>query len=140
MGELTRDQKRSGRKYSIRAQSIDIKRISKSELEIGKLLHPDYRTERPKTRGDCVNSQRPCPFVGCKYNLYLDVSRNGNIKFNFPDLEVWEMKHSCALDIADNVLYEEEMTLEHLGEILNLTRERVRIILLRICAKMKVFV
>ena len=29
--------------------------------------------ERPKTRGECENGQRPCPFVSCKWHLYLNV-------------------------------------------------------------------
>jgi DNA-directed RNA polymerase sigma subunit (sigma70/sigma32) len=46
----------------------------------------------------------------------------GSIKINFPDLEVWEMTDTCALDIADRG----GITLEEVGEIMNLTRERVR--------------
>jgi hypothetical protein len=58
--------------------------------------------ERPKTRGDCVDGPRPCPWVGCRYSLYLDVNpKNGVIKFNHPALEVEELVESCALDVAD---------------------------------------
>jgi hypothetical protein len=46
----------------------------------------------------------------------------GSIKLNFPDLEVWEMAETCALDVADRG----GITLEEVGEILNLTRERIR--------------
>jgi len=28
-------------------------------------------------------------------------ARTGAIKLNFPDLEVWEMTETCALDVAD---------------------------------------
>jgi hypothetical protein len=66
---------------------------------------------------------RPCPFVSCQHHLYLDVSaRTGAIKLNFPDLEVWEMTESCALDVADRG----GTTLEEVGAIMNLTRERIR--------------
>jgi len=66
---------------------------------------------------------RPCPFVSCKHHLYLDVSaRTGAIKLNFPDLEVWEMTETCALDVADRG----GTTLEEVGAIMNLTRERIR--------------
>tara|TARA_B100001093_G_scaffold20855_1_gene18647 strand:- start:422 stop:688 length:267 start_codon:yes stop_codon:yes gene_type:complete len=55
--------------------------------------------------------------------LYLDVNPDtGSIKLNFPDLEVWEMRETCALDVADRG----GITLEEVGEILNLTRERIR--------------
>jgi DNA-directed RNA polymerase sigma subunit (sigma70/sigma32) len=46
----------------------------------------------------------------------------GSIKLNFPDLDVWEMQETCALDVADRG----GITLEEVGEILNLTRERIR--------------
>ncbi len=49
-------------------------------------------------------------------------ARTGAIKLNFPDLEVWEMTESCALDVADRA----GTTLEEVGAIMNLTRERVR--------------
>lgn len=57
--------------------------------------------ERPKTRGDCVDSPRPCPWVSCREHLALDVSATGSIKMNFPGLEVWQMNETCALDVVD---------------------------------------
>lgn len=77
---------------------------------------------RPRTRGDCKDGPRPCPWVSCKYHLYLDVSDAGAIKLNFPRLAVEELACSCALDVAD----EGGATLEEIGEMFNLTRERVR--------------
>jgi hypothetical protein len=78
---------------------------------------------RPKTRADCVNGPRPCLFVSCKHHLYLDVNPNtGSVKLNFPDKEIWELPHTCALDVAD----QGGITLEEVGDIMNLTRERVR--------------
>lgn len=66
---------------------------------------------------------RPCGFVSCRHHLYLGVNeRTGSIKLNFPGLEVWDLPESCALDVADRG----EMTLEAVGELMNLTRERVR--------------
>jgi hypothetical protein len=89
---------------------------------------------RPKTRADCVNSPRPCMFVSCKHNLYLDVNpETGSIKLNFPDLEVWEMRETCSLDVADRG----GITLEEVGEILNLTRERIRQVEVRGLLKLK---
>ena len=66
---------------------------------------------------------RPCPFVSCSHHLYLDVNpETGAIKLNFPHLEVWEMAETCSLDVADRG----GITLEEVGAILNLTRERIR--------------
>lgn len=79
--------------------------------------------DRPKVRADCINGPRPCLFVACKHHLYLDVNpETGSIKINFPDKEVWELEETCALDVAERG----GVTLEEVGEILNLTRERVR--------------
>ena len=126
-----------GRKSRVRGRTISIKRLSKRELERGRLLYPDLDVPRPESRADCVqgvNAERPCPFVSCKYHLFLDVSpRSGAIKVNFPNLEVWEMTETCALDVADRG----GVTLEEVGAIMNLTRERIRQLETRGVAKLK---
>src|SRR3954470_15585872 len=44
-------------------------------------LMGELEATRPKTRADCVNMERPCPYVSCKYNLYVDVNpRTGSVK------------------------------------------------------------
>jgi len=77
----------------------------------------------PALRSECKTGYRPCPFVSCRFHLYLDVTEHGAIKLNFPDQEPWEMKTSCALDVAEAG---DGLTLEELGGLLNLTRERTR--------------
>jgi len=77
---------------------------------------------RPRTRADCINGPRPCPWVGCRHHLGLEVTRAGGIKPTFPNIEPDELEPSCALDLADNG----SRSLEEIGEILNLTRERTR--------------
>jgi transposase-like protein len=38
---------------------------------------------RPRTRAECENRPRPCPWVSCKYHLFLDVNPvKGSIRFN----------------------------------------------------------
>jgi hypothetical protein len=132
---VTREQRRSRRKREVRARTISVKRMTKRELELGRLLYPDVEgVERPETRADCQGGERPCPFVSCKHHLYLDVSaRTGAIKLNFPDLEVWEMSETCALDIADRG----GATLEEVGAIMNLTRERIRQVEVKGLAKLQ---
>jgi hypothetical protein len=118
-----RQRRRSRRKRAVRGRSICVKRLTKLELEVGRLLFPEIRYDRPATRGDCVHGERPCPFVSCAHHLYLDVfTKTGAIKLNFPDLEVWELVDSCALDVADRG----GTTLEEAGAMMNLTRERIR--------------
>ena len=93
--------------------------------------------ERPRTRGECPIS-RPCPWVACKYHLYLDVHpRTGRLFVNFPDLEPWELAETCALDVARKTALEGEFTLEETGELMNLTRERVRQIEFNALQKLK---
>ena len=117
-----------------RAKTIAMKRLTKEELRIGALLYPERSYWRPKSRGECANVSRPCPYVSCKYHLYIDVNpATGSIKINFPDLEVWELQHSCALDVAQTG----GITLEEVGEILNLTRERIRQVEVRGLLKLK---
>lgn len=114
---------RRKRRSRARARTISIRRLSKTELNRGKMLYPENEYWKPRTRADCVDMERPCPYVSCKYHLYIDVHPvRGSIKVNFPDVEVWEMTETCALDVADRG----GITLEEVGEIMNLTRERVR--------------
>lgn len=131
---ITREQKRSRRKRDVRARTISVKRMTKRELEIGRMLFPETTHWKPRNRAECVEAPRPCPFVSCQHHLYIDVSsKTGAIKLNFPDLEVWEMGESCALDIADRG----GTTLEDVGAIMNLTRERIRQVEVKALAKLE---
>lgn len=131
---ITREQRRSRRKRDVRARTISVKRMTKRELEIGRLLYPETDYWKPQTRADCKGGPRPCPYISCKHHLYVDVSpRTGAIKLNFPDLEVWDLKESCALDIADHG----GTTLEDVGAIMNLTRERIRQVEVKALAKLE---
>lgn len=105
-----------------RAKTENVLRLPKRRL---RLVDDLDVVVRPRSRGDCADGERPCPFVSCKYNLFLDVSeKNGSIKYNFPDCEPGEIDpgRSCALDIAD----QGGGTLEDIGTLANVTRERIR--------------
>ena len=131
---ITREQRRSRRKREIRARTISVKRMTKRELEIGRMLYPETDYYKPRTRVECLDGPRPCPYVSCQHHLFLDVSaRTGAIKLNFPDLEVWEMNETCALDVADRG----GTTLEDVGAIMNLTRERIRQVEVKALAKLE---
>lgn len=121
---LTREQKRSRRARAVRAKTEHMGRTSKVRLKVLQTLYPeDTSVLRPRTRGECENGVRPCPFVSCRYHLYLDVDRkNGSIKIVYPDLEIEDLRESCALDVADRG----GATLEETGAIANVTRERIR--------------
>jgi hypothetical protein len=107
------------------------------------------RFARPRTRGDCEpcpdcqawsdggqkgkpacghstkeapNHCRPCPWVGCRHHLYLDTTPRGSTKLNFPERDVDELTETCSLDVAGRG----ELTLEQIGDLMNVTRERAR--------------
>jgi hypothetical protein len=89
---------------------------------------------RPQTRGDCVDGPRPCPWVGCRYSLFLDVTKAGSLKLNFPadSLDglvdnLMALEHSCVLDVAGGKTGDGDgVTLEDVGAMMNVTRERIR--------------
>jgi hypothetical protein len=85
---------------------------------------------RPRTRGDCKDGLRPCPYVGCSHHLLFDVDEYGSLFLarktsragrraiydpgSTPQgralVEAWidaavdavlEAEETCALDIAD---------------------------------------
>jgi hypothetical protein len=133
-GAVTREQRHSRRKRVVRARTISIKRITRRELDICRLLYPEGNYWKPRTRAECVDAPRPCPFISCKHHLFVDVSaRTGSIKINFPDLEIWEMNESCALDVADRG----GTTLEDVGAIMNLTGEGIRQVEVKALTKVK---
>lgn len=113
-----------------KAKTLSPKEIARDEVRrrlslrgfIGPLEAPPEKSERPQCRRECLDMPRPCPWVGCKWHLYLDVLSSGSIQFNFPELEPGDLAHTCALDVADAG----EITLEQVGEVMNVTRERVR--------------
>jgi DNA-directed RNA polymerase specialized sigma24 family protein len=129
VARLRRKMHRGTKDGRVRAKTIPMPQsrgephLPRNEQRLAALMvYPDD-VDRPQTRGDCENMPRPCPFVSCAHHLYLDVSdETGSIKLNFPHLEPWEMGETCSLDVADRG----GITLEEVGAILNLTRERIR--------------
>lgn len=128
------DHERWERARPVRSQTENMLRVPKSVRAeraafANEVFEEIGEIDRPKTRADCVDGERPCPFASCKYHLAVDVNsedtdegRPRSIKINFPDLDVADMSATCALDIAD----EGGATLEQVAEVINVTRERVR--------------
>lgn len=90
--------------------------------------------KRPRTRGECVDGPRPCPWVSCRFHILVETIRYspfGNKRDQKRFLEKLEelveedllgMEDTCALDVAD----EGPQTLEAIGKMMGMTRERVR--------------
>lgn len=81
---------------------------------------------RPRTRRDCKNVPRPCPFVGCRHHLWMELLPSSrDIKPNLSKALPWEMPHaSCSLDVAD--ANPNGMTLLDIGRYFKISRERIR--------------
>ncbi len=132
--EVSRKIRRRRRRTRPRSKTIAMKRLTREELRVGALMYPPVDIPRPTTRAECREEMRPCPWVACKHHLYLDINpETGSIKINFPDLEPGELQHTCALDVAERG----GITLEEVGEIMNLTRERIRQVEVRGLLKLK---
>jgi hypothetical protein len=105
-------------------------------VRLGKVIRPvklmapvDYPdVERPRTREDCRGGLRPCPFVSCRFNNYLNVTKHGYIALTWEGLEPDEVapELSCAEDLADRARRGDPPTLEEVGRALGISRERAR--------------
>lgn len=75
---------------------------------------------RPRSRIECPGS-RPCPWVSCRHNLAVHVTKQKKIKLPLgEDPAGWGV--NCALDYAVNG----GMSLGQIAELLGVTRERIR--------------
>jgi hypothetical protein len=90
---------------------------------------------RPRKRGECVGVPRPCPFVTCEMNNYSDINPvTGTLHLNgHEDPSMMAADRSCAYDVAE----EGGITLEEVGAILKITRERTRQIQVKALGKLK---
>ena len=83
---------------------------------------------KPRTRGECEDGPRPCPWLTCRYHLAIEVGRRtGQLRLNHPGLEeTGELPpdaESCALDVAEQGPRSQAEVAEALG---NSTIEWVR--------------
>jgi len=88
--------------------------------------YPDV--DRPRTRADCIDVPRPCPFVSCRHNTYLEASGR-RVIINRPQYEPWEVppSESCSLDVAERgQSIEEPMEHKEIGAILGVTSSSVQ--------------
>jgi hypothetical protein len=121
-----------------RARTENLNKLSQARLAE---IHAEARLAkrvaklRPQTRGECAGGERPCPWLGCRHHLALDVhEETGGLKENFPHLRILQepenlvyLRDTCALDVADRVQDEGgEMEWEDIGRTMNLGIERCR--------------
>jgi hypothetical protein len=95
--------------------------LTKAELRFGaQIAELEIEAERPRNRTECASGPRPCPWVSCRYNLYLDVNPSGSIRVNLP-IAVEQMTESCVLDFD-----ERPQSQDQIGELFGLSRQRVQ--------------
>lgn len=100
------------------SETVEESPMDDANKNILKFLTPT----RPKSRSLCENGVRPCPYVSCRYNLYLDVRSDGVLRVNFPNLEPDEMLASCALDMSEDG----PRTLDQVASLMGMSKERAR--------------
>lgn len=141
-GETTTTRQERVSRAGQRAHTECVKRLSKRDLLAGRAETADYGIDRPfaldetypTTYGECVErrlggEENPCHFVRCKWHLAIDIHpETGAIKINHPGaldadgaLDLRAMPATCALHLSL-----EEHTLEQVGALINITRERAR--------------
>jgi hypothetical protein len=81
----------------------------------------DVRFDRPRTRADCVEGPRPCPWVSCRHHIASDPSRESAAARAF-DEDPSQLEQTCSLDVADAG----GLTLLEVGRLLRFSRERAR--------------
>lgn len=111
---------RRGTRNSVSVPPI---RLSEPERAMAERLE-GWCPKRPKSRADCVDGPRPCPWVGCKFNLIVSVRpESGSLVIERADLaDPLAIEPSCVLDVAGRG----PNTLEQIAQYMGITRERVR--------------
>jgi len=116
------------------------------EDDDGETVDPDGLF--PRSRDECINGPRPCPFVRCEHHTYLHVSRSGTIWIGRPEVLPWEMEDSCMLDLFDQMIEGEQderardlngYTLKRVGRAIGVTRERTRQLELEALRKLRAY-
>jgi hypothetical protein len=85
------------------------------------------RQQAPKTRAECIEGHRPCPFTTCRHHMIRAISADRILKMTLD--EVNEMTSTCVLDVT--AANPDGLTLEAIGSHLGVTKETVRNIELR---------
>lgn len=73
----------------------------------------------PLACGGHENGPRPCPYTTCKFNLDQPLEKRGRPAGSLPTRDE---SQTCALDVADQGGH----TLEEVGAVMGVTRERIR--------------
>lgn len=103
-------------------------RVLGQNLRSEEQVPADFEFDRPRTRGDCANVPRPCPYAGCRHHLLLSVKSNGSIVFEHGTDDPLDLPadRSCSLDVADRGEKDCFTERSHVAIAMGLTLERAR--------------
>jgi len=94
------------------------------------------RRKRPTQRVHCLpggfNANRPCMHLRCRWHVWNELGHGGSsAPLRVPEDDPSRLRHSCVLDLAETgggmgSGRGPGLTLDQIGTVLGLTRERVR--------------
>lgn len=103
--------------------------------------------EKPISRSDCVDAERPCPWVSCRYHMahrlgsghanrptVRDGSEDPHLDILDPDKWATELPVSCMLDITDRGL---PVSADECSEVMGISAHQVRKIAAKAVGRMK---
>ena len=105
--------------------------LRRANVLIGPLLCPETPEPRPKTRAECREGIRPCPWVSCRYHLAVSSDGAGMRERHDVEHLATTTLPTCALDVAA----EGPQTLVEIGKAMGTCRERARQVEARALAK-----
>ena len=102
--------------------------ITDDELEAADRLHQAM----PRRLEECPDDDEQCPYVACRYHLWTDIvgrsvryGKQGSereYRYEMVQTDAWGSWPTCALRAAR----QGPRTLDEVGDVLGVTRERVR--------------
>lgn len=130
-------------------ETLGNRRLTRAERAAFALDMEDLVGERfgpPKDDRECpLSTAAPCPRVGCRHHLYLEVDRD-RTTLNWPGRHVDELEETCSVRAARAAAVRRQesgrpgdpaMSHAEVGRLLNLTAESVRGDLMRALAKLR---
>ena len=99
-------------------------RIKKLDAEIARHCK-QLGIKIPKTRGDCVDGPRPCPWVRCRHHVVEVRFVHGRTVDSFRvshDGDLDQLSDTCTLDLAERGV----CRLSDVANAMGVTRERIR--------------
>jgi hypothetical protein len=99
---------------------VRLRVVRPHETESRLSVPEDESYERPATRADCQpggdHYHRPCPYVACVHNLFLDVDDEGKISGGKGDPWEQDPDLSCSLDVVDE--HPNGLVIEEISEVM----------------------